>query len=432
MYISYNLVSFTLIFSLFGLIIYTQISNSLFSRIDSDLRQAKEAISMMSDFVDIQIDLRVFDRPPPGAFAERGQAGPASGGGDTFFRTRVASRVQIIVRDEDGTVKNGPALGRIFWDSSIEEIPFTREEDVFAYRLADGSHYRSLIFQQHNAVGKVHYIQLVANADGEQGIIDSFLSILVLCVAGFILLSITASFFLANRSMQPLMRAWQRQSEFVENASHELRTPLTIIQNKLEGLLREPQATVIEKADNIALSLSETRRLSSLTSDLMTLARADSDQTQIQKESFSIDALIAKVCEPYAELAVMQEKTWELKLHFDGEITADKSRIHELMVILLDNALKYTRAGDMIQVSTAARENKLEITVSDTGIGMSEEARSRAFDRFYREDKARSRANGGSGLGLSIAKWIVDVHHGAIRILPNKPSGTALEVRIPK
>jgi len=100
-------------------------------------------------------------------------------------------------------------------------------------------------------------------------------------------------------------------------------------------------------------------------------------------------------------------------------------------VILLDNALKYTAEGDSIRITTQQKDNRVVLRVTDTGIGIKEESATRIFDRFYREDKARTREHGGTGLGLSIALWIVDSHDGTIKAEPNRPRGTVFEVRLP-
>jgi len=143
---------------------------------------------------------------------------------------------------------------------------------------------------------------------------------------------------------------------------------------------------------------------------------------------------VRTVTGPYIELAQAQDKVMELALNCPNPISADRGRIHELMVILLDNALKYTRENDHISISTrwSQKDGRVVIRVADTGIGIKEESMVRIFDRFYREDKARSRELGGTGLGLSIASWIVATHNGSIKAEKNQPAGTVFEVRIPQ
>ncbi|MEI0736904.1 ATP-binding protein [Paenibacillus sp. JTLBN-2024] len=169
-----------------------------------------------------------------------------------------------------------------------------------------------------------------------------------------------------------------------------------------------------------------------MTADLLTLARADSTETQLEKQTIELDEFVDNVCGPYKEIAELSEKSMQLRLQSRTRLKADPERLHQLLVILLDNALKYTGEHDSIAISTYAKENKAFIEVSDTGIGISEEGLSRIFDRFYREDRARSREQGGSGLGLSIAQWIVHSHHGTIQALHNEPKGVIFRIRLPK
>ena len=426
-YMAYNFVAFSIIFGMFGGIIYGQMRISLFSRVDDDLRTSQATILARAEFIDYQRNLRF--EP---SFTQPLQGEPRT---EERMKVRIFTpmRVQVVVRDALGEIVNEQALGRMYWENNLSQIPLPLEKhDNIATAKVGNAYFRQLVFQAPDSNGEWFTIQLIANVDGEQGLIDNFLSLLIVCIAAFILLSITASYLLSKKNMSPLLRSWRRQAEVVENASHELRTPLTIIQTKLEGLLTAPQATILDKADSIAVSLSETRRLTKLTSELMTLARADSDAVQLAKEPFSLSELIRAVSEPYVEFASMQQKQMELLLEEPAPITADRARLHELMVILLDNALKYTQEGDSITVHTCQKENRIVLEVKDTGIGIGEESLERIFDRFYREDKARSRENGGSGLGLSIAQWIVDTHDGAIRAYPNTPSGTVIEVKLPR
>ena len=220
--------------------------------------------------------------------------------------------------------------------------------------------------------------------------------------------------------------------EFVQNASHELRTPLTIIQAKQELLLEEPDAKIIDKSEEIMLTLNETKRLTKLTKDLMTLARADENKIKLKKEKTDIDELIEGLAKPYIEMAELAEKKINLNLQYNEEVSIDASKIYQVLVILLDNAIKYTEKGDTIEILTYSKDGKFTLEVRDTVIGISDEAITHIFDRFYREDKARNRETGGSGLGLSIADVIVKAHNGTIKASHNKPKGTIFNIKLPK
>ena len=246
------------------------------------------------------------------------------------------------------------------------------------------------------------------------------------------ILSIIVSYVLSKKTLKPLKENIDKQMEFVQNASHELRTPLTIIQAKQELLLQEPNAKIIDKSEDISLTLNETKRLSTLVKDLMMLSRADNKKITFNKENVNIDEYIKNVITPYIEIAEIENKKITLDLNFNQDIDVDTNKIYELLIILLDNAIKYTEENDTIVVETYLKENKFVLEVQDTGIGVSEEGLERIFERFYREDKARSRETGGSGLGLSIADFIVTEHGGTIKAVHNEPKGTIFIIKLPK
>ena len=162
----------------------------------------------------------------------------------------------------------------------------------------------------------------------------------------------------------------------------------------------------------------------------MILSRAEGKKISLQKESVNIDDYIREVILPYNELAEMQNKKIEFDLNYNLDIEVDTSRFYQLLVILIDNSLKYTEPNDVIEIKTYQKDNKFVLEVKDTGIGVSDEGLKRIFERFYREDKARSRETGGTGLGLSIANLIVSAHGGTIKASHNEPKGTVFTVKL--
>ena len=220
--------------------------------------------------------------------------------------------------------------------------------------------------------------------------------------------------------------------EFVGNVSHELRTPLTIIQAKQELLLQDPNAKIIDKSEDISTTLNETKRLTKMVNDLLILSRADSHSYVVQKEKIKIDDYIKEIVLPYEELAEFQNKKIIENCDSGLELNIDSGKLYQLIIILIDNALKYTESGDEIEIGCHLKDNKCVIEVKDTGIGISEEGKKRVFERFYREDKARGRETGGSGLGLTIASTIVSICGGTISVSNNVPKDTVFTVKIPK
>ena len=274
------------------------------------------------------------------------------------------------------------------------------------------------------------YVEFLISVNAEKDMIDNFAKTLSIGTGIIIILSIFISYGLALKAMKPIIRNYKKQTEFIQNVSHELRTPLTIIHAKQEMLLQSPNSKIIDKSEDIALTLNETRRLSKMIKELMDLARADSHSIKINKEKTNINELVEEIVLPYKEMAELQEKEVKLSLNCNKEIKVDSNKIKQLIIILLDNALKYTEKNDCIEIEVSNKDDRLSIYVKDTGIGISDEGIERVFERFYREDKARSRETGGTGLGLSIAYSIVKLHGGIIKITHNKPKGTVVVVKI--
>jgi signal transduction histidine kinase len=171
--------------------------------------------------------------------------------------------------------------------------------------------------------------------------------------------------------------------------------------------------------------------LNNLVSDLLTLARSDSNELQIMKQRFRLDEVVQRCTQVFSELAVVREVSLQTDIEQPLEMVGDEERIHQLLVILLDNALKYTLQGGNIHVICKREGQKVSISVQDTGIGIPKEDIPFVFDRFYRVDKMRSKTTDGTGLGLSIGKWIVEAHQGKIQVSSEAGAGTTVFVTLP-
>ena len=275
------------------------------------------------------------------------------------------------------------------------------------------------------------YVQILANTNQVSDSMATFQMILVICMLIFWLLSIIVSFYLAKVNMKPILKSWQKQQEFVENASHELRTPLTIIQNSLQKLFTKPNHTILEESETIAQALNETRRLNSLTADLLTIARSDANQQILEMTEFKIDTFLSPIVEPFIEMAEIEEKTFTFENLTSDKLTADQKRIHQLIVILLDNALKYTNKGDQIKVISRINRNYWQLEVQNTGPSIDDEHKKHLFERFYREEDSRNKNTGGYGLELTIAWQIIKEHKGKIEVSDIAPQGVNFICKLP-
>ncbi len=367
---------------------------------------------------------------------------------------RLNARIFVILYQEDGTVfafdRNllnflGKHLEGFHNNPEIkdEDISENLKHDIFQYnpgmifnleKVSDKEvyHFQTFSFAlDREAAPSVKACKLLIMVNGE--LESRNLVIRVYFLASFLMFifAFVASLLLSKMSIKPIKAALDKQLVFVSDASHELRTPLAIVRNRLENILTKSNKTVYEVSDDIAVSLKEITRLSKLTSDLLTLAHSDNERLQLKMDEFDLLELIKDVAVPFSEMAEIQNKNFLVA----GEkcvISADKEKISQLLIILFDNALKYTAEKEDIEISLTQNGNEVHLDIADTGVGIADEVKPFVFERFFRADKARSRETGGNGLGLSIAKTIVQLHRGNIFLADNSPSGTKFTVILPK
>lgn len=249
--------------------------------------------------------------------------------------------------------------------------------------------------------------------------LDRLFIILIVLAIVFLLLSSIIGHFMAGRAMRPIMNAFARQRQFVADASHELRTPLSVMHASIEVIEAEERDKFSPMTVQIIEDMKdETQRMTHLVGDMLTLARADSGRQQLTLERFDLYLTIEKIVRSFQPIAHKRD----IQLYMTGlhnlKVKADQERITQLLYILIDNAIKFTLDHGKIKVTlnevTKGSARKASIAVSDTGIGMTDEQLQHIFDRFYRADQVRSRKQGGAGLGLAIAKWIVETHGGTL------------------
>lgn len=255
----------------------------------------------------------------------------------------------------------------------------------------------------------------------------------LLCMA--LVLYMAACYFgywLAGRNIRPISEMYARQKQFTADASHEMRTPLAVMKLAVQGLREDEDSRLSEFAkESVEMLDSEADRLSRLTENLMTLARSDEDNLPAYTEQVDMTALCHKVAAQLALLAEQKQIVLKQELQADLSVQGDELALSRLLIILLDNALKYSAAKTTVTLRGARVKEHLVIEVRDEGCGISDEDKTRVFDRFYRVDKARSRSQGGLGLGLSLAWAIVHQHGGSIEAFDNQPQGTVMYVQLP-
>jgi heavy metal sensor kinase len=233
-----------------------------------------------------------------------------------------------------------------------------------------------------------------------------------------------------NRMIARLEDAFQHIHRFSADASHELRTPLTILQLELEEMIQHHDLPLVI-IDQIGSALEETQRLSRIVESLMAISRLDAGEVKMEKVLLDLGELAASTAEQMKLLG--EEKAVRLACHVDPgvRVLGDQSRLKQVVVNLIDNAIKYTPQGGRVTVNVCAVEGGAQLEVADNGLGMSPEVISHVFERFYRADKARSRDSGGAGLGLAIVKAICSAHGADIQVASQEGKGSIFRVELP-
>jgi signal transduction histidine kinase len=227
-----------------------------------------------------------------------------------------------------------------------------------------------------------------------------------------------------------LHQSFAQVRQFSADASHELRTPLTIIRGEIELALRSPK-TPEEYRSVLESTLEEIMRLTSIIDNLLMLAKADQGTYHANFSEVDLKALVDELYEDSEVLAESKNIHVELRAGEPITIVGDRLRLRQLMLNLIDNAIKYTPDGGTVKLSLEGHNGSAVFAVQDTGIGIPLEEQEKIFNRFYRVDKARSRELGGTGLGLSIARWIAELHRGTIGVQSEPNKGSTFTVTLP-
>jgi signal transduction histidine kinase len=260
----------------------------------------------------------------------------------------------------------------------------------------------------------------------------SSLLFLILSVGGLSLLGAgLGGLFLAKRALAPARLAWANQQRFIADASHELRTPLTLLRTDAEVLLRSREGMAAEDAALLEDIVAEANHMAGLANNLLTLARLDSRSSHQEHEVVSLAALAEAGARRVQAFAGERKISMEVDTDERAVVIGDPALLEQAVLALLDNAIKYNRAGGRIMVRTAVKDEQALLQVEDTGIGIASEHLSHLGERFYRVDKARSREAGGTGLGLSIVRSIVRAHGGTLRLSSIPEQGTTVTLTLP-
>ena len=333
------------------------------------------------------------------------------------------------------------ASGRLLFNPNNLDLPLNPDQEAFQTALAKGSDLRTITLDDGRRARLLTYrltrsdgpaaLQLVRElSDQDQVLNQLFVGLITLGTFSMALVGAT-SWWLAGRALRPAQEAWERQQRFIASASHELRAPLTLIRASAEVALRDLPPDESDQRALLHDVLAESDHMRRLVDDLLTLTRLDSGQLTLTKETVDLTALLASIQRQAARLGEQRGVAVELA-DVGGLVQADTERLQQVLLIALDNALRYTPPGGRITLAATPMERTVPIRIADTGCGIAPEHLPHIFERFYRADPARGRENGNAGLGLSIAKGLVEAMGGRIAVESTVGVGTTVVISLPR
>ena len=239
------------------------------------------------------------------------------------------------------------------------------------------------------------------------------------------------SLYLANWAVKPIKRSWEQQRQFVADASHELKTPLTVILANTDIVLSHKDDTIDNQIKWIHYIKTEGERMTTLVNDLLFLAKTDANKNEVIFSKINFSDTLWNCVLPFESVAFEEEKTINSEIVADIFINGDINKLKQLIFILIDNSIKYSYEKDTINVTLSKIQDKVNLSINNTGDLIPKEKIPHLFERFYRVDEARARKKDGYGLGLAIAKSIVETQHGKITVKSSESEGTTFTVSFP-
>jgi heavy metal sensor kinase len=391
-------------------------------------------------------------------------------------REIAASRVQ---KDGKGSGwKRPPLASKIA--GVLDAVARTPDAALYFATLSDGDNQYRVVGRRVQARGSPYTLVVLRSLHDQEDLLERASYALLIAVPLALLLASVGGYFLARKSLAPVVRmsttaarigaanlherlpvanerdelgglarvinallarldaSFEQQRRFMADASHELRTPIAIMRSEAEVALSQQERSNREMRESIVIFKDETKRLTGIVEDLFMLARADAGQYKLTSKEFYLDELAGEVTRAVRTLVAERGLTLQLDADEEMPFRGDENLLRRLLLNLVDNAIKYTPRGGAVTVSCKLEAKSYIITVGDTGEGIPAEAQPHIFDRFYRADSARSRAEddsagltSGAGLGLSIARWVAEAHDGTLELLHSSEAGSAFQLILP-
>jgi heavy metal sensor kinase len=392
---------------------------------------------------------------------------------ETRFAPEVNGRFIRISRDDGRELYRSRAPKDASFDPKfVPTAPMPATEDLFAHHALPDGHFMLVAMAPIGVAERRYLIEFGASAASVQETLRQLLVAFGIAVPALVLVAVAGGYFLVQQAMKPvdeviktaeqisshnlgarvpvtptgdelqrlstalnnmfrrLDDAFQHNQRFMADASHELRTPLTVVQCELEAV-SELTAGHAQAREIVANTLEEVQRLTRIVEELFALCRLDAGEAQRESVHFDLGSLVASTTDQMAVLADDKKIRIVRDVGKVG-VHGDRARLKQVAVNLINNAINYTPAGGQVSVSVYAEQKEAVLEVADTGIGIPPEALPHVFERFFRVDKARSREDGGAGLGLSIVKSICLAHGGMVDVESTEGQGSRFTVRLPR
>lgn len=332
-----------------------------------------------------------------------------------------------LITDKEGTIKSSFSIFDMeeeFYENA-KESALSQKSVTGEFKL-DGNHW-AYIRDDYEDGYRIVFLDVTS----EQGILTN-LTYTFLTVAFVMLIFIFfISRFFSNKAIEPIKDAFDKQKQFIADASHELKTPLAVISTNVDVLLSNKEDNINNQSKWLYYIKSEVERMTKLTQDLLYLTQIDYSDIKMIFSDFNLSEAVENVI--LTMEAVIFENNISLEYEIDPDLRTygNSEQIKQVVMILLDNALKYTDDNGRVNVTLKKHQNNILFSLVNTGKGIPEECTEEIFDRFYRIDKSRSRNKDGYGLGLAIAKAIVEQHRGKISVRSIIDESTTFSVELP-
>jgi signal transduction histidine kinase len=400
-----------------GIVVYFTTSSLIYSRVDAELSdKANSQMFLLDDH----------HAPGGGPGGSDGDEGPAFDPGGYFYAVLDTSGN---ITDSSSSFETGFLVPQATIDKAVSEGG--AYADVTG---ASGQSQRVYLTASQSDRGEQLVLEIGRSIKPEQDDLAQLRNIFMIVIAVTVLPAIAGGYLISGRVLRPIKLAVDSQRAFIADASHELRTPVAVVRTNAELLERRLASGKIGQSENDSLAvtdiLAETERLGKMVSQMLTLAQADAGRSEMQRADVDLDEISLDVVRSMRAIADAKGVALSLQNGDAVWVQGDRDRLREVIVTVLDNAVKYTPSGGRIEVRVARHHRRAVVTVSDNGPGIPAESLAHIFERFYRVDKARSRDEGGTGLGLAIARHIVEAHGGEIRIESKPGAGTTVTIEL--